>query len=335
VYTEPAARLFQSTDRPDSSIRLTMSSTPRSVYLDTLANGRFPALLETLRRRARSCDLCPHACGVDRLAGARGRCRTGRHAVVASASPHFGEEGPISGYAGSGTIFFAHCNLYCVFCQNDDISHGGDGEPTDARALADLMLRLQQHGCHNINLVTPSHVILQLVEAVALAAADGLRVPIVYNSSGYDSVFSIQLLNEVVDIYMPDLKFLDAAAAARWTIAPDYPERAREAVRAMQAGVGDLVVGPDGVAVRGLLVRHLVLPGMTADSCAVLRFLAESVSRRVYVNIMSQYRPYDQARAHPPLHRGLRTEEYLAVAACARSLGLDRAELQSRRFWDG
>ncbi|NLI47039.1 MAG: radical SAM protein [Acidobacteria bacterium] len=289
-------------------------------------------MLAALRRRARSCDLCPHACGVDRLADARGRCRTGRHAVVASAAPHFGEEGPISGFAGSGTIFFAHCNLYCVFCQNADISHGGDGEPLDARALAGLMLRLQQLGCHNINLVTPSHVILQVVEAVALAAADGLCVPIVYNSGGYDSTASIHMLHEVVDIYMPDLKFLDAEAATRWTIAPDYPERAREAVRAMQAGVGDLIIGPDGVAVRGLLVRHLVLPGMTADSCAVLRFLAESVSRRVYVNIMSQYHPCHEARAHSSLRHVLRAEEYQAVTEYARSVGLERVEFQCRRF---
>lgn len=309
-----------------------MNGTRRPVYLDTLAAGRFPALLAALRRHARSCDLCPHACGVDRLADARGRCRTGRHAVVASASPHFGEEGPISGYAGSGTIFFAHCNLFCVFCQNSDISHGDGGEPLDARELAGIMLRLQQLGCHNINLVTPSHVILQVVEAVALAATDGLRVPIVYNSGGYDSAASIRLLHEVVDIYMPDLKFLDAAAAARWTIAPDYPERAREAVRAMQAGVGDLVIGPDGVAIRGLLVRHLVLPGMTADSIAVLRFLAESVSRRVYVNIMSQYHPCHQARAHPLLQRALLAEEYQAVSEYARSAGLERAEFQSRWF---
>jgi putative pyruvate formate lyase activating enzyme len=252
--------------------------------------------------------------------------------VVASASSHFGEEGPISGHAGSGTIFFAHCNLFCVFCQNHDISHAGEGVALGTAELAGLMLRLQRQGCHNINLVTPSHVILPVLEAVASAAAAGLRIPIVYNSGGYDSVASIKLLQAVVDIYMPDLKFLDPAAAARWTVAPDYPDKARAAIRAMQAGVGDLVIGPDGVAGRGLLVRHLVLPGMTTDSCAVLRFLAESVSRRVYVNIMSQYHPCHRSFAHPPLHRSLRHAEYEAVADCARRLGLERAEFQPRWF---
>jgi len=262
----------------------------------------------------------------------RGKCRTGRQPVVASHGPHFGEERPISGYRGSGTIFFSHCNLYCIFCQNDDISHGGTGHETSSEELAEIMLLLQNQGCHNINFVTPSHVIHPILEALSSAIKMGLRIPLVYNSGGYDSLDSIRLLRDVVDIYMPDLKFLSSNAAAPWTIAPDYPEVARQSILAMQDSVGDLKMDSKGVAQSGLLVRHLVLPGCVGDSKAVLRFLAQKVSRKVYVNIMSQYRPCYQAVQHTTLNRRPSLSEYREVVREAAELGLVRAEFQSTFF---
>jgi len=302
-------------------------------YVATCRRGGMEAILAKLRARARRCNLCPHCCGVDRLQDERGRCRTGRQAVVASHGPHFGEERPISGHRGSGTIFFAHCNLFCLFCQNDDISHGGHGRPLSPAELAAMMLDLQKQGCHNINLVTPSHVILPVVEALSLAAAEGLSLPVVYNSGGYDCVESLALLAGVVDIYMPDLKFLHPDYALEWTIAPDYPAVATAAIRSMHRQVGDLECGPDGVAVRGLLVRHLVMPGASEDSRAILRFLAEEISPATYVNIMSQYRPCGEAYRTPQLARRPSAGEYGAVVREARRLGLTRAEIQGAWSW--
>jgi putative pyruvate formate lyase activating enzyme len=268
---------------------------------------------------------------VDRLAGERGKCGAGRQARVASAGPHHGEEHPISGERGSGTIFFCHCNLYCVFCQNYDISHLSEGALVSPDELAAAMLRLQAMGCHNINLVSPSHVILSILESLEIAVAAGLNLPLVYNSGGYEAAETIALLDGIVDIYMPDLKFLDPDRARRWTIAPDYPAAATSAILAMQDSVGDLELDDRGIASRGLLVRHLVLPGGSDDSRAVLEFLAERVSRRAYVNLMSQYRPCHRAREFPPLDQPLSRKEYLAVAEHARSLGLERVEFQG--FW--
>jgi putative pyruvate formate lyase activating enzyme len=206
---------------------------------------------------------------------------------------------------GSGTIFFSHCNLYCVFCQNYDISHLAAGAPFSPGELAAAMLQLQALGCHNINLVSPSHVILPVLESLEIAVADGLTLPLVYNSGGYDAPETIGLLEGIVDIHMPDLKFIDPERGRRWTIAPEYPAVATAAIRAMQASVGDLEVDDRGIASRGLLVRHLVLPGGSEDSRAVLDFLAEQVSRRVYVNLMSQYHPCHRAGEFPPLDRPL------------------------------
>lgn len=290
--------------------------------------GRLAGILEAARERSRACSLCPHACGVDRLAGEPGKCKAGRRARVASAAPHHGEERPISGLRGSGTIFFSHCNLYCVFCQNCDISHFADGAAYSPDDLAATMLRLQALGCHNINLVTPSHMVLPILEALEIAVPAGLNLPLVYNSGGYDSPATIELLDGVVDIYMPDLKFMDPESARRWTIAPDYPSVAASAILAMQASVGDLEIDGRGIAVRGLLVRHLVLPGGLDDSRTILDFLAERVSRRAYVNLMSQYRPCHRARECPPLDRPISRQEFMAVVRHARVLGLERAEIQ-------
>jgi putative pyruvate formate lyase activating enzyme len=255
-----------------------------------------PGCLAEIERRAEAahaalsdCHLCPRRCGVDRLSGQLGVCETGSHAIVASAFPHLGEENCLRGSRGSGTIFFGQCSLRCVFCQNADISQAHRGAELDAPALAALMLALQERGCHNINLVTPSHVVPRILGALALAIPLGLRLPLVYNTSAYDAVTTLRLLEGVVDIYLPDLKFFESATASR--LAPDYPEHARAAIAEMQRQVGVLRLRRDGLAERGVLVRHLVLPGQGAESARALVWLADGISPDTYVNIMAQYHP--------------------------------------------
>ncbi len=238
-----------------------------------------------------SCCACPRKCGVDRMVGQVKVCRTGRHARVSSVFAHFGEEDCLRGRRGSGTVFFSGCNLRCVFCQNWDISQKPAGDAWPAKRIAAAMLRLQQEGCHNINFVTPEHVVPQVIEAIAEAIDLGLQLPIVYNTSAYDAVESLRLLDGLVDIYMPDFKFWDRETARRLAKAPDYPERAREAIAEMHRQVGVLRFGPDGLARRGVLLRHLVMPGQLDQARAIFRWLAESVSPDTYVNLMGQYRP--------------------------------------------
>ena len=256
-----------------------------------LAAQELAARVRAGLRDLESCRACPRKCGVDRMAGQAKLCRTGRHARVSSVFAHFGEEDCLRGLRGSGTIFFSGCNLRCVFCQNWDISQKPAGDEWSAQRIAAAMLRLQQEGCHNINFVTPEHVVPQVIEAIAEAIGRGLRLPIVYNTSAYDAVESLRLLEGLVDIYMPDFKFWDRETARRLAKAPDYPERAREAIAQMHRQVGVLRFGPDGVARRGVLVRHLVMPGQLDQARAIFRWLAESVSPDTYVNIMGQYRP--------------------------------------------
>jgi putative pyruvate formate lyase activating enzyme len=247
--------------------------------------------VEAALAELRSCCACPRNCKVNRLADERKVCNTGRHARVASAFPHFGEEDCLRGWNGSGTIFFSMCNLRCVFCQNWDISQQAAGRELTAAEIADLMLRLQDLGCHNINFVTPEHVAPQVVEAVAVAVERGLHLPIVYNTSSYDSLASLRLMDGLVDIYMPDVKFWSPRTAAELAKARDYPERAREAIAEMHRQVGELRFAPSGLACRGVLVRHLVMPGQLEESAAIFRWLAEEISPDTYVNIMGQYRP--------------------------------------------
>jgi len=242
-------------------------------------------------RELEDCCACPRNCHVNRMAGETRVCHTGRHARVGSAFPHFGEEDCLRGWNGSGTIFFSLCNLRCVFCQNWDISQQPRGRELPAESIAEIMLDLQQRGCHNINFVTPEHVVPQVLEAVAAAIPRGLRLPIVYNTSAYDSVESLRLLEGIVDIYMPDFKFWHRETAKRLAKAPDYPERAREAIREMHRQTGPLTFAPNGLARRGVLVRHLVMPGQTDEAAAIFRWLADEVSPDTYVNIMGQYRP--------------------------------------------
>jgi putative pyruvate formate lyase activating enzyme len=263
---------------------------------------------------------------VDRTAKEKGYCRTGILPVVSSYSPHFGEEDPLVGFKGSGTIFFTHCNLLCLFCQNYEISHLGEGREVAADRLAKMMLDLQEMGCHNINFVSPTHVVAQILEALPLAIAAGLRVPLVYNTGGYDAVETLKLLDGIFDIYMPDLKFMDGEVAEKFCRAKEYPEKAKAAIREMHRQVGDLTLDPRGIAERGLLVRHLVLPGGLAGTKQVMRFLAREVSPNTYVNIMAQFRPCGEAVEHPPLNRRITSAEYEEALRMAHEEGIRRLD---------
>jgi putative pyruvate formate lyase activating enzyme len=295
-------------------------------YLSLLGNGELHHRAEDAYARLESCDVCPLACGVDRVQGELGVCQTGHLAQVSSYGPHPGEERPLSGWRGSGTIFFARCNLRCVFCQNADISQTSFGHEVSEAALAGLMLELQEMGCHNINLVSPSHVVPQILAALEIAAHSGLTLPIVYNTGGYDSLEMLALLEDVVDIYMPDMKYGDADRAYQYSRIKDYPRINQAAVLEMQRQVGDLQLGKDGIAQRGLLVRHLVLPNGLADSELIFKFLAEEVSKNVYLNIMAQYRPAFKAHGFPELNRRIRDEEYRQAIALAKQFGLTRLD---------
>ena len=260
-------------------------------YCAAQRRGELPQRVRNARQELEDCCACPRNCHVNRLAGETKVCGTGRHAIVASAFPHFGEEDCLRGVAGSGTIFFSMCNLRCVFCQNWDISQQKSGAELDAGQLADLMLSLQERGCHNINFVTPEHVVPQVIEAIAAAAQRGLTLPIVYNTSAYDALPSLKLLDGLVDIYMPDFKFWSSETAKQLAKAKDYPDCARAAIREMHRQVGVLKFGPDGMARRGVLVRHLVMPGQEEEAAAIFQWLVRELSPDTYVNVMGQYRP--------------------------------------------
>lgn len=302
-----------------------------SGYLRNWRSGELVQRIEKSRALLGSCTLCPRKCGVNRLAGELGVCRVGKLAEVASFGPHFGEESVLVGEGGSGTIFFCGCNLLCVFCQNDDISHHEPGSCSrvDAQGLAHIMVELQQKGCHNINFVTPSHVAPQILAALPHAIQQGLTVPLVYNSGGYDEVETLTLLDGIVDIFMPDYKFWSAESAERYTGAADYPEKARAALVEMQRQVGDLQIEDNKVARRGLLVRHLLMPGGREETEGILNFLAEKISTDCYLNIMDQYRPCGVAAAgdlYPELKAEITTRDYDQASIRARALGLKRLD---------
>ncbi len=307
----------------------------RPAYLDLLDSGELDRRVEAAREHLKQCDLCPWKCGVDRSAGRLGFCRTSQRARVSSYFPHHGEEDPLRGTRGSGTIFFSYCNLRCQFCQNYEISQLGEGRTRDAQEIASMMLELQWMGCHNINFVSPTHVVAQIIEAVAIAAKAGLHIPLVYNTGGYDSLEALALLDGIIDIYMPDMKYGDAAIARKYSKIKDYPQHNRAAVKEMHRQVGDLVLDERGIAQRGLLVRHLVLPGGLAGTEAVMRFLAEEVSPDTYVNIMGQYRPEYKARSADmaPLNRPVTVEEVAEAYAIARQAGLWRFDERRRPMW--
>ena len=295
-------------------------------YLALHREGKLTGRIEEAQQRLSPCRVCPRRCKVDRLSGEKGICQTGVKAVVSSYAPHFGEESPLVGSGGSGTIFFTHCNLLCIFCQNYEISHLGQGIETDAGQLAAMMVSLQRQGCHNINFVTPSHVVPQILAALPKAIEKGLTVPLVYNSSGYDSPETLKLLENIVDIYMPDFKFWNKESAKRYAKAPDYPEVAQRAILEMHRQVGDLVMDHEGVAVRGLLVRHLVMPGGLEETREILHFLAREVSVDTYVNVMDQYRPCGEACQYPALNRELTGDEYQQALKLASDAGLQRLD---------
>jgi putative pyruvate formate lyase activating enzyme len=288
---------------------------------------------EELERRAMDahellgerCVVCPRACKVDRRADVAGLCAIGRHAVVASYFPHFGEEDCLRGRRGSGTIFFSGCNLRCVFCQNHDISWEVRGEVVTPERLAGMMLELQAIGCHNINWVTPEHVVPQILEALPLAYAAGLALPIVYNTSAYDSLESLRLMDGIVDVYMPDFKLWTSESARRYLKRADYPDVARESILEMNRQVGDLVLDAQGMAQRGLIVRHLMMPGLLEETEAILRFVAEELGAHTYVNLMAQYYvsgKVGQNGQYEEIARGIYREEYEQALMLAHELGL-------------
>jgi putative pyruvate formate lyase activating enzyme len=296
-------------------------------YVKLFHTGELAHRVRQALQHLKNCDLCPNRCRADRLdSRRRGACRTARQARVASYGPHHGEERPLVGRNGSGTIFFSGCNLACVFCQNWDISQQDRGQEVSAAELAAMMLELQDQGCHNINLVSPSHVVAPVLEALPLAAEGGLKLPLVYNSGGYDSLQTLALLDGVIDIYMPDMKFADSATARRYTGVAGYGEVNRAAVLEMHRQVGDLVLDERGIAFRGLLVRHLVLPENLAGTDLILTFLAEEVSRDTYLNLMDQYRPCYCADRHPPLDRRLTAAEFQRARKWAKAAGLKRLD---------
>jgi putative pyruvate formate lyase activating enzyme len=304
--------------------------TARPKYVDPAVQQSLPQRAEAALRQLSDCRICPRQCGVSRESDQLGVCETGRHARVASAFPHFGEEDCLRGTRGSGTIFFAMCNLRCVFCQNWDISQRrGAGTDLGPARLADLMLDLQEQGCHNINFVTPTHVVPQLIEALAPAIERGLHLPAVYNTSAYDTVASIKLLDGLVDIYMPDFKFWSSDTAKRLANAPDYPQCARNAIREMHRQVGDLVFTADGVAQRGLLIRHLVMPGQLEESRQIFQWLAQEISPDTFVNIMGQYRPENKVGG--PTARGDESDGFDDINRRPTRAELRRAHTAARK----
>jgi putative pyruvate formate lyase activating enzyme len=302
------------------------------LYLETHRRGQLQEKIAAAYDILNQCTLCPHNCLVDRHHGERGLCRTGDLPVTSSFGPHFGEEEPLVGRHGSGTIFFTHCNLYCLFCQNYEISHGGEGEEISLADLAAMMLNLQQRDCHNLNFVTPSHQVYQILAALPLAIDGGLNVPLVYNTGGYDAVETLRLLDGVMDIYMPDFKFWDPAVAGELCLAADYPEIARQACKEMHRQVGDLVMDENGIARRGLLVRHLVLPDGLAGTKEIMKFLATEISPHTYVNVMGQYRPCGRASEHASLRKFLTTLEHEEAQRLAREAGLTRLDRREKLF---
>lgn len=293
-------------------------------YIELHNRELLPDKIKKLKEMLSKCTLCPRNCRVNRIKGEKGFCRGGALAGVSSVGPHFGEEAPLVGLKGSGTIFFTHCSLGCIFCQNYDISHLGHGEEVSASELASRMLYLQRIGCHNINLVTPTHFVPQIIEALEIAADGGLRLPIVFNCGGYESVEVLKLLEGIVDIYMPDAKFSDEKTAERLCHAKDYYEVLKEALKEMHRQVGVLKMDDNGIAYRGVLIRHLVMPDDTAGSEEVLKYIAEELSKESYVNIMRQYYPCYKAMDFPEISRSITLQEYNRACEIGRKYGLHR-----------
>ena len=295
-------------------------------YLDLLLSGELGKRAADFQNRLKACDLCPRDCGVNRIEGEIGLCGVGNQVWVNSYGLHFGEEDPLRGWQGSGTIFFSGCNLSCLYCQNAEISQKVSGSEISVEVLADVMLELENRGAHNINLVSPTHVTAQIAKAIYIAAQRGLKLPIVYNSGGYDSIHTLKMLDGIIDIYMPDMKYSEPEISERLSGVSDYPSVNQFAVKEMFRQVGDLVMSTRGIAERGLLVRHLVLPGGLAGSKTILKFIAKEISRNTYLNIMDQYRPAYLAGRHSEINRRITSDEYQEVVEEALKLGLKRLD---------
>lgn len=300
-------------------------------YAKLEAEGRFEERIEQAYKITQNCALCPRRCRINRHEGERGFCRAPKDAMVYSHQPHFGEELPLVGRNGSGTIFFSNCNLRCVFCQNWPIAHLGRGRVESDEELAERMLHLQRIGCHNINVVTPTHVMPNILGATRIALKKGLRLPLCYNTSGYERLEIIKMLDGIVDIYLPDLKFMDAEEAQRYNYAEayDYPKRAQKAIIEMHRQVGDLVTDDRGVALRGLMVRHLVMPNRIAGTREFVTWVAENLSKETYINIMSQYRVEHKAFEYDPIARAITSQEYVEAMQWAIDAGLTNLDKRS------
>lgn len=303
-----------------------MKNNGLAAYLELRRSAKLKERVEAARALLESCRLCPRCCGVNRLDGELGQCHTANEAVVSSCGPHFGEEAPLVGKHGSGTIFFTNCNLRCVFCQNYSISQLGEGERVSKEELALMMLSLQARGCHNINLVSPTHVVPQILEALEIAIESGLHVPLVYNSGGYDSVETLRVLDGIVDIYMPDMKYGEENIARELSGIDDYPQVNKAAIREMHRQVGDLQTSLEGVAQRGLLVRHLILPKGLAGTKDVVDFIAREISPNTYVNIMAQYHACYKAYEIPSLAMPISKAEFQEAVELAYQAGLSRLD---------
>ena len=297
-----------------------------AAYLDLYHSGKLAEQVTAARALLQNCRVCPHRCGVNRLAGETGKCETAHSAIVSSYGPHFGEEAPLIGRQGSGTIFFTNCNLKCLFCQNYSISQLSNGTEISKEGLAKMMLSLQAKGCHNINLVSPTHVVPQILEALEIAIDLGLRLPLVYNSGGYDSVETLNILDQIVDIYMPDMKYSAKKIATQLSGIENYPLVNQAAVKEMHRQVGDLQTDEDGIAIRGLLIRHLVLPHRLAGTKNTVHFIAEEISRNSYVNIMAQYHPCYKAFQIPQLASPISQREFAEAIELAYKTGLRRLD---------
>lgn len=293
-------------------------------YIDLYEKGELDRRIGLLMEILKECRLCPRECRINRLGGKVGYCKAPSELMVSSAFAHFGEEAPLVGFHGSGTIFLTHCSLRCIFCQNYDISHEGRGERITSSELARAMKRLQDLGCHNINFVTPTHYAPQIIASLPEAIEMGLKLPIVYNCSGYESLEVIRLLEGIVDIYMPDAKYMDERQSQKYSNAPDYPEVLKIVLKEMHRQVGDLKINSSGIAERGLLIRHLVMPNGVASSEKVLKFVAEQISVHSYVNIMAQYRPEYRALDHSEISRRITQKEYWEAIQIARRFNLYR-----------
>ncbi len=302
----------------------------QAAYLELYRAGELQARVEKTKAILKECHLCPRHCEVNRLAGESGKCHITTRAMVSNYGPHFGEEAPLVGSHGSGTIFFTYCNLRCIFCQNYTISQLGEGYPVSREELANMMLSLQEKGCHNINLVSPTHVVPYILEALELAVSMGLYLPLVYNTGGYDSLETLELLDGIIDIYMPDMKYSDEKIAAQLSGIKDYPAINKAAIKEMHRQVGNLQIDERGVAQQGLLMRHLVLPNRLAGTRKVVKFLSQEVSTNTYLNIMAQYHPCYKAFDTPLLSRPVNKQEFHEAIDLAHQQGLywlDREQL--------